>query len=108
MALHGLELGLGQAAGLVENVLGDGYLARVVQQCRGLKAAQRILVSDPELARQGQRAVLHAPHMPRRHVVARVNGRRQRVHGRDEDIELRDVQRRISTRWQRETDLGHV
>ena len=101
VALHGLELAGGQPAGLVENVLRDGYLARVVQERRGLEAAQRILVGDAELARQRQRAVLHPPHVPRRDVVTRVDGGRQRVHGRDEHVQLRDVQRGIGSSRQR-------
>ncbi len=43
VALHLLELGLGQLAGLVEDVLGHGELPRVVQQRRRLDGLQRRL-----------------------------------------------------------------
>ena len=52
VALHLLELGRRQLAGLVEDVLGHRELAGVVQQRRRLDRLQRRLVGDAERARQ--------------------------------------------------------
>ena len=52
--LHLLELGRRQLARLVEDVLGHGDLAGVVQQRAGLDGLQRLLVGDAELARQSR------------------------------------------------------
>ncbi len=50
--LHLLELGVGEPAGLVEDALGHGELAGVVQQRGGLDRLERRLVADAEGARE--------------------------------------------------------
>ena len=96
VALHLLELGLGQFAGLVENVLGHRELPRVVQQRRRFDALQRRFVRHAERAREPERIRLHASHVAVRHVVFGVDRHGQRFDRRQiQAIEMRQMLARI-------------
>ena len=96
MALHLLELGLVQLAGLVEDVLGHGELAGVVQQRRRFDRLERRLVGDAKRASQAERVRLHAAHVAVRHVVFGVDRHRERLDCRQiQTIEMREMLLRI-------------
>ncbi len=73
----------GQPAGLVQDVLGDGQLAHVVQQRRRPDRLKLALVLDDHRARQPQRLVLHPSRVVVRHLVFGIDGVRQRFDGAD-------------------------
>ena len=96
VALHLLELGLRQFAGLVEDVLGHGELPRVVEQRRRFDAFQRRLIRHSERARETERVRLDAPHVAVRHVILGVDRHRERLDGRQiQAIEMRKMLARI-------------
>ena len=94
--LHLLELGGRQLARLVEDVLGHRDLAGVVQQPARLDRLQRLLVGDPQLARQADGCALHSTDVAVRDFVFRIDRRRQRFDGRQvQAVELLDVALRV-------------
>ena len=90
--LHLVELRRRQLARLVENVLGDGQLARVVEQRGRLDGFDRRLVGDAQPRGERRRHALHAPDVIVGHVVLRIDRHGERFdRGLVETIHFRDV-----------------
>ena len=74
-----------QRARLGEDVLRYGELADVVQQRRGLDAAD-VVLGHAERAREANRVHLDAADMVVRGLILRVDGERQRFDGRQVEL----------------------
>ena len=77
-----LELRGRQLAGLVQDVLGNGELADVVQQRSRLDAREGAASSEADSRRQRDGPALHPPDMAVRDGIFGVDGMRQRFDGR--------------------------
>ena len=90
--LHRLEFGRRQLAGLVEDALGHGQLAGVMQQRRGLDRLQRLLVEPAERLGQAHRVMLHAMNVAAGDAVLRFDRGRERADRREiQAVDGRDV-----------------
>ena len=79
--LHERPLLLGQARGLQQDRVRDRELADVVEE-RGVSEQVELRLREPELAADRERELLHAPRVAGGVGVARVDGRRERLHRR--------------------------
>ena len=80
-----LELFLGERSGFRQDVLGDGKLPDVVEQCGGLDALH-IGIGEPQHACHACGVRLHAAYMSLRHLILRVDCARERLDRRQVQI----------------------
>ena len=92
MELHLLEFGRRELAGLVQDVLGDGDLAGIVQQRRRFDRLEQRFVGDLEFARERHRGDLDAADVAVRDFVLGIDGGCERLDGRQiEAVERGDM-----------------
>jgi len=86
MPLHRLEFGSRELAWLVQDVLRDGKLAHVVQQCCGFDRFQLSVVINAQSLCELHRVHLNSSNVPVSDLIFGINGHCERFNGREVQI----------------------